>query len=151
MSTRSSQNRDSVSSSRQQTSRGSEIFTNGPNKGQRSPVSPTRITRLQEKEEMQSLNDRLCIYIETVRNLQSENHRLKTEITSYSEVSTRDVSEIKVMYERELEDAKNLIDELAKEKARFEIDVNKYKANAMEAQEKASRYEKEAKVCTYCV
>lgn len=94
---------------------------------------------------MQSLNDRLCIYIDTVRNLQSENSRLKNEITSYSEVSTRDVSEIKVMYERELEDAKNLIDELAKEKAKFEIDVNKFKANAQEAQEKAARFEKEAK------
>jgi len=122
------------------------MFTNGPNKNQqRSPISPNRITRLQEKEEMQSLNDRLCIYVDTVRNLQSENSRLKNEITSYSEVSTRDVSEIKVMYERELEDAKNLIDELAKEKAKFEIDVNKFKANAQEAQEKAARFEKEAK------
>ncbi len=145
MSSRNSQTRDSVSRQTTTTTRVSDFF-NGTNKGQRSPVSPNRITRLQEKEEMQSLNDRLCIYIETVRNLQSENSRLRNEMNSYSEVSTRDVSEIKVMYERELEDAKNLIDELAKEKAKFEIDVNKYKANAIEAQEKANRFEKETKV-----
>lgn len=111
----------------------------------RSPVSPTRITRLQEKEEMQSLNDRLIIYIETVRNLEGENFRLKNEMTSYNEVSTRDVSEIKVLYERELQDAKRLIDELAREKAKYEIDLNKYKANAQDSMVKMDRFEKEAK------
>lgn len=141
MSTRGSQNRDSLSS--QRTNR-ADIFKNGQ-QNPIHPVSPNRMTRLAEKEEMQSLNDRLCVYIETVRSLQTENQRLKNEMSSYSEVSTRDVSEIKVMYQRELEDAKNLIDELAKEKAKFEIDVNKYKANAVDAQEKANRFEREAK------
>jgi len=147
MSTRSSQNRDSVSSGkitpRREFFAASAATLNGSK--HRSPVSPTRITRLQEKEEMQSLNDRLVIYIDTVRNLESENYRLKTEMSSFNEVSTRDVSEIKVLYERELEDAKRLIDELAKEKAKFEIDVNKYKANAQDYHEKMVRYEREAK------
>ena len=109
------------------------------NGSKRSPVSPSRITRLQEKEEMQNLNDRLVIYIETVRRLESENMRLKSEVQSYTEVSTRDVSEIKTLYERELEDAKRLIDELARDKAKFEIEVNKHKANSLEAVDKFER------------
>jgi len=111
----------------------------------RSPTSPSRITRLQEKEEMQNLNDRLVIYIDTVRRLESENSRLQNIVQSYSEHSTRDVTEIKQLYERELEDAKRLIDELAKEKARYEIEVNKHKANAQEAITKFERRDKEHK------
>ena len=42
-----------------------------------SPQSPSRITRLKEKEELQNLNDRLVIYIDTVRRLESENTRLQ--------------------------------------------------------------------------
>ncbi len=42
-----------------------------------SPSSPSRISRLREKEDLQNLNDRLAIYIETVRTLQSENTRLQ--------------------------------------------------------------------------
>ena len=94
---------------------------------------------------MQNLNDRLVIYIETVRRLESENMRLKSEVQSYTEVSTRDVSEIKTLYERELEDAKRLIDELARDKAKFEIEVNKHKANSLEAVDKFERRDKEAK------
>lgn len=121
-----------------------DFFTHSMS-SKRSPVSPTRITRLQEKEEMQSLNDRLIIYIDTVRNLEAENFRLKNEMNNYSEGSTREVSEIKVLYERELEDAKRLIDELAKEKAKYEIEVNKHKANCQEAVEKLNKAEKETK------
>lgn len=141
--TRGSQSRDR--SSKTVTPR-RDFFTS-QNTSKRSPVSPTRITRLQEKEEMQSLNDRLIIYMQTVRNLEAENYQLKHEATSVSEVSTRDISEIKVLYERELSDAKKLIDELAREKARLEIEMNKYKADAGEVSQKMKRLENEAKQC----
>lgn len=95
---------------------------------------------------MQSLNDRLIIYIDTVRALQDENRQLKNDMTSFNEGSTREVTEIKVLYERELDDAKRLIDELARDKAKFEIEVNKYKANFQEANEKLNRALKETKV-----
>lgn len=121
-------------------------LTNGSsNNSARSPVSPSRITRLQEKEEMQNLNDRLVIYIDTVRRLESENSRLQSIVHSYSENSTRDVTEIKNLYEKELDDAKRLIDELAKEKARFEIEVNKHRASSQEAISKYERRDKEFK------
>ena len=145
--TRTSQSKDRASASSSSKTPRREFFTHNGSK--RSPVSPTRITRLQEKEEMQSLNDRLIIYIDTVRALQDENRQLRTDMSHFNEGSTREVTEIKVLYERELEDAKRLIDELAKEKAKFEIEVNKYKASYQEANEKLNRALKESKVAFF--
>lgn len=91
---------------------------------------------------MQNLNDRLVIYIDTVRRLESENNRLQSIVMSYNENSNRDVSEIKKLYENELEDAKRLIDELAKEKAKYEIQVNKLRADSEESSAKLSKKRK---------
>lgn len=90
-----------------------------------SPLSPTRHSRLVEKNELQNLNDRLAAYIDRVRNLENENSRLTTEITSYRETSHREVSNIKTMYEHELGDARKLLDETSKEKAKLEIDIKR--------------------------
>lgn len=117
----------------------------GSSASQRSPVSPSRLTRLQEKEEMQNLNDRLIVYIDTVRRLESENSRLTAIISTYNETSVRDIGEIKRMYESELEDAKKLIDDLAKEKAKHEIEINKLRSDAEEVATKLAKKEKEAK------
>lgn len=46
-----------------------------------SPQSPSRLTRLREKEDLQNLNDRLVVYIDTVRRLESENTRLQVILT----------------------------------------------------------------------
>ena len=109
----------------------------------RSPLSPSRITRLQEKEEMQNLNDRLVVYIDTVRRLESENSRLQSLVCTFNENSSRDISEIKNLYQNELEDAKRLIDELAKEKAKFEIQVNKLRADLEETSARLDKREKD--------
>ena len=141
-----SQNRDSVgATSSTNGSKTPQQQSHSRNDRSRSPISPSRITRLQEKEEMQNLNDRLVIYTDTVRRLESENSRLQSVVLSYSESSTRDVSEIKQMYERELEDAKSLIDELAKEKAKLEIQINKYRSDTQESQSSLDKAKKELK------
>jgi lamin B len=113
--------------------------------GGRSPVSPSRVSRLQEKEEMQNLNDRLAIYIETVRRLESDNNQLRMQASRYEETAQKEVHEIKHLYESELDEAKRLIDELAKEKAKLEIEMNKHKAEADEAVAKLAKRDKEAK------
>nr|6YF5_A Chain A, Prelamin-A/C,Microtubule-associated protein RP/EB family member 1 [Homo sapiens]6YF5_B Chain B, Prelamin-A/C,Microtubule-associated protein RP/EB family member 1 [Homo sapiens]6YF5_C Chain C, Prelamin-A/C,Microtubule-associated protein RP/EB family member 1 [Homo sapiens]6YF5_D Chain D, Prelamin-A/C,Microtubule-associated protein RP/EB family member 1 [Homo sapiens] len=51
-----------------------------------TPLSPTRITRLQEKEDLQELNDRLAVYIDRVRSLETENAGLRLRITESEEV-----------------------------------------------------------------
>lgn len=90
-----------------------------------SPLSPTRYSRLQEKAELQNLNDRLACYIDRVRQLEAENSRLTREIQTSQETVTREVTSIKSMYENELADARKLLDETARERAKLEIDTKR--------------------------
>lgn len=90
-----------------------------------SPLSPTRQSRLQEKADLQNLNDRLACYIDKVRYLEAENSRLTREISTTQETVTREVSNIKLMYDHELSDARKLLDETHKEKAKLEIDTKR--------------------------
>ncbi|XP_078050382.1 lamin-C isoform X2 [Augochlora pura] len=101
-------------------------FTSTPI-GQRpgSPLSPTRYSRLQEKQDLQNLNDRLACYIDKVRHLESENSRLSREVETTKETITREVTNIKVMYEHELTEAKKLLDDTARERAKLEIDTRR--------------------------
>ncbi|KAB5559099.1 hypothetical protein PHYPO_G00025090 [Pangasianodon hypophthalmus] len=90
-----------------------------------TPLSPTRISRLQEKEELRHLNDRLAVYIDRVRSLELENDRLSLKVSEKEEVTTREVTGIKSLYEAELADARRVLDETAREKAKLQIDLGK--------------------------
>ncbi|XP_067413040.1 lamin-B2 [Emydura macquarii macquarii] len=93
-----------------------------------TPLSPARISRLQEKEELRQLNDRLAIYIDRVRALELENDRLLLKISEKEEVTTREVSGIKNLYESELADARRVLDETARERAKLQIEIGKLRA-----------------------
>ncbi|XP_005189553.1 lamin-C isoform X1 [Musca domestica] len=111
------------------TSRVSRASTSTPQGGNRlgagSPTSPTRTSRLQEKEELQHLNDRLACYIDRMRHLENENNRLTQELQLAQDTVTREVSNIKALYEKELSAARKLLDEVSKEKAKLEIDIKR--------------------------
>ena len=62
-----------------------------PGRGGRPP-SPIMISRLEEKNELAGLNDRLASYIDRVRSLETENSRLTRLITTQEETVTREVS-----------------------------------------------------------
>ncbi|KAL1252009.1 hypothetical protein QQF64_019805, partial [Cirrhinus molitorella] len=104
-----------------------------------TPLSPARISRLQEKEELRALNDRLAVYIDRVRSLELENDRLLVKVSEKEEVTTREVSGIKSLYEAELADARRVLDETARERARLQIDLGK--ANS-ELEEVTRNYKK---------
>lgn len=90
-----------------------------------SPLSPTRTSRLQEKADLQCLNDRLAVYIDRARQLEQENSRLMMQVHTSEETVRHEVVNIKQMYDVELSDARKMLDETAREKARLEIDLRR--------------------------
>ncbi|KAI1905141.1 hypothetical protein AGOR_G00013080 [Albula goreensis] len=92
-----------------------------------TPLSPTRISRLQEKEELSNLNDRLAVYIDKVRSLESENSVLHLQISEKEEVRSRELTGLKSLYETELADTRRSLDDTAKERARLQIELGKLK------------------------
>lgn len=97
----------------------------GSRLGAASPTSPTRTSRLQEKEELQHLNDRLACYIDRMRHLENENNRLTQELQLAQDTVNREVSNIKALYEKELAAARKLLDDTSREKAKLEIDIKR--------------------------
>lgn len=93
-------------------------------------ASPIKMNRIQEKEELQHLNDRLAVYIDRVRSLEEANTKLTAEITMTKSRTKTEVETVKGMYESELADARRLLDETAKEKAREQIENRKNAALA---------------------
>ncbi|XP_019937851.2 lamin-B1 [Paralichthys olivaceus] len=96
--------------------------------GSGTPLSPTRITRLQEKHQLRDLNDRLAHYIDTVRSLESENSVLHLQISEKEEVRSREVTGLKALYETELADARRCLDDSSKERAWLQIELGKIKS-----------------------
>lgn len=104
-----------------------------------TPLSPTRISRLQEKQDLQHLNDRLAVYIDRVRSLELENDRLMVKVSEKEEVTTREVTGLKALYEAELADARRVLDETARERAKLQIDLGKAQADLEEATRSAKK------------
>ncbi|XP_069562512.1 lamin-B1 [Brachyistius frenatus] len=97
--------------------------------GSGAPWSPTRITRLQEKQQLRDLNDRLAVYIDKVRSLESENDVLHLQINEKEEVRSREVTGLKALYETELADARRCLDDSSKERAWLQIELGTFKSD----------------------
>lgn len=108
------------------------------------PPSPARLSRHQEQEELQGLNDRLAAYIDKVRSLESENQRLSHQVRSTEEIVKREVTSVKTLYESELAELRKLLDETSKEKARLQIEANKYKQEAEDLSAKYNKRDRDA-------
>lgn len=112
--------------------------------GSSTPLSPTRITRLQEKQQLRDLNDRLAVYIDKVRSLESENDVLHLKINEKEEVRSREVSGLKALYETELADARRCLDDSSKERAWLEIELGKIKSEYEQLQQNYKKKDSEA-------
>merc|ERR550519_3262168 len=99
-----------------------------------TPLSPTKISRTEEKRQLGQLNDRLAAYIDRVRSLELENSRLEQQVMSIEETTTREVTSVRGMYDKELSQARKALDETAKEKAKWEIEAERHKNNTREMQ-----------------
>jgi len=84
-------------------------------------VQAVRTSREKEKRDMQDLNERFASYIEKVRFLEAQNRRLADELEKLKAKWGKETSAIKAMYQAELDEARRLLDDAEKEKARLEI------------------------------
>ena len=91
-----------------------------------------RMKRIEEKQELAHLNDRFLDYIQQVRRMKDSNLRLETELQCVKEQLGKESESVKFLYEAELSDARTLIDETAKEKARQQIISTKNAARVEE-------------------
>ncbi|CAF1190190.1 unnamed protein product [Rotaria sordida] len=103
------------------------------------------ITRQQEKQELQTLNDRLAVIIDTVRRLEQDNEKLRTIVKTSTQSFETETSKVKALYENELDDAKKLIEELAHEKSRLAIELEKHRSENTDLQTKLSRIDRDAR------
>ncbi|KAI5934692.1 Lamin-B1 [Manis javanica] len=92
-----------------------------------TPLSPTRLSLLQEKE-LRDLNDRLAVYIDQARCLDTENSALQLQVTEREEVRGRELTGLKALYETELADACGALDDTGRERTKLQIDLGKIKA-----------------------
>ena len=86
-----------------------------------SGVNAVKSSSDKEKKDMQDLNERFASYIEKVRFLEAQNRRLSDELEKLKSKWGKETSQIKAMYQAELDEARRLLDEAVKEKARVEI------------------------------
>uniref|UniRef100_A0A3Q3WXB6 IF rod domain-containing protein n=1 Tax=Mola mola TaxID=94237 RepID=A0A3Q3WXB6_MOLML len=89
-----------------------------------SSTSPTCQFRIQGKDELRHLNDRLANYIQRVQELESERSSLLVQLEEKDESKTREMGNVRRLYEEELADVRKSLDELAGERARLQIDYS---------------------------
>ncbi|XP_041795340.1 lamin L3 [Chelmon rostratus] len=85
-------------------------------------TSPTCMSRIQEKDELRHLNDRLANYIQRVQDLESERSSMLIQLEEKDDSKSREMGNVRRLYEEELADVRKSLDGLAGERARLQID-----------------------------
>jgi intermediate filament protein if len=86
-------------------------------------MTGVKSTRDKEKKDMQDLNERFASYIEKVRFLEAQNRKLDGELEKLKSKWGKETTQIKGLYQAELDEAKRLLEEAQKEKSRLEMRI----------------------------
>ncbi|XP_010865491.2 internexin neuronal intermediate filament protein, alpha a [Esox lucius] len=79
-----------------------------------------KVTRTNEKEQLQGLNDRFAMFIDKVRNLEQQNKVLETELVTLRQ-RQHEPSRVAELYMQELRELRAQVDEISSEKAHILI------------------------------
>ncbi|XP_059495218.1 lamin-L(III)-like [Stegostoma tigrinum] len=107
--------------------------------------SPLRLSRLQEKEELRQLNDRLAAYIERIRCLEGENQALLARLSEQQEAHSSGYRTSRSLYQAELSGARQLLDRTANDKARLQLQLTRLSEEHRRLQERNAKKESELK------
>ena len=108
-----------------------------------SPVSQVLSSRVEEKRSLQNLNDRLAQYIETVRNLQVENELLQNRSLTFEESFSKEVQNVKAVYEKELAAARDELEKAQREKGGLEAQLGQERAARDDLTSRLAKRDKE--------
>lgn len=75
----------------------------------------SRMSRKEEKQSLQNLNNRLASYIDRVRQLQNENNKLTHQIRTVEEYQSREVNNVKDLYDKQIAELKEALDNMNKQ------------------------------------
>ena len=75
----------------------------------------SRLTRKEEKMTLQNLNNRLAGYIDKVRQLQRDNAKLNKQIKLIEEYQSKEVTNVKQIYDNEIDSLKDALDGLSRQ------------------------------------
>lgn len=75
----------------------------------------SRLTRKEEKQTLQNLNNRLAGYIDKVRQLQRDNAKLNKQIKHIEEYQSKEVTNVKQLYDQEIDSLKDALDGLSRQ------------------------------------
>lgn len=100
-----------------------------------------RETRQKEKQQLCELNDRFASYVERVRFLEAQNKKLQLELSSLKGKWGQETKQIEQMYQIELDEARNVLNETSKLKDNLQLKLDKSEQDLEQIRKKYSEIE----------
>uniref|UniRef100_UPI00398EC6F0 lamin-B3-like isoform X2 n=1 Tax=Pristiophorus japonicus TaxID=55135 RepID=UPI00398EC6F0 len=109
------------------------------------PVSPVRRSRLQEKQELQELNDRLAACIECYHGLDGEKQALLQRLDESEEAASSECRITRSRYQGELDGSRQRLERTTTERARLEVELGRVSEEHRQLQQRNAKTESKLK------